>query len=357
MTSPNALADEIGSRIRNFRRHDAVVIRFKAAVWNDIVDALRAASSPAPEVTVGEITQAIRPHLFCGRGGYDVRGIPAAVDAVCALLQKHRPATTRDERVVVGPWRGATHDDRDGRVLLFRSAPSAAPHIGYHKRDYIGSYPWLAANGYDYYDGATVEVADLILYPTPDPSGQVDRASAGIDADVGVPDEAVEAFCAEHTIRWDEWPEERKAELRAGVMPALAAAFAHMPDPAQAPPSPKGGNEIGKGGNEPDAPEDQCDSASGAQGELMQDLHEFATGDALSRLNMQLEGRIAELEAALKPFAEEAEEWADSVPDSHRSLCTEPGCVYAHPGSETIFTVGDLRHARRALLSGGSDGR
>ncbi len=59
--------------------------------------------------------------------------------------------------------------------------------------------------------------------------------------------------------------------------------------------------------------------------------------------------RVAVLEAALKPFAEEAENWHDDVPDDYRSLCTEPGSGTAHPGSETAFTIGDLRHARALL--------
>jgi hypothetical protein len=52
---------------------------------------------------------------------------------------------------------------------------------------------------------------------------------------------------------------------------------------------------------------------------------------------------------ALEPFAKEADEWADTVLDDHRSLCTEPGSRYAHPGSETVFTVGDLRRAKAVL--------
>jgi len=60
----------------------------------------------------------------------------------------------------------------------------------------------------------------------------------------------------------------------------------------------------------------------------------------------------AGMREALEPFAREADNWADSVSDDHRSLCTEPGSTTAHPGSETAFTVGDLRRAKaaRALL-------
>lgn len=55
------------------------------------------------------------------------------------------------------------------------------------------------------------------------------------------------------------------------------------------------------------------------------------------------------LREALEPFAKEADAWADSVPDNHRSLCTEPGSTTAHPGSDTAFTVGDIRAAAAAL--------
>jgi len=49
---------------------------------------------------------------------------------------------------------------------------------------------------------------------------------------------------------------------------------------------------------------------------------------------------------ALRPFAVEADNWHSSVPDSHRSLCTGPGSKTAYPGSETSFTVGDIRRAK-----------
>lgn len=54
---------------------------------------------------------------------------------------------------------------------------------------------------------------------------------------------------------------------------------------------------------------------------------------------------------ALEPFSAEADNWAESVPDTHRSLCTEPGSTTALPGSETAFTVGDLRRAASALAA------
>lgn len=61
------------------------------------------------------------------------------------------------------------------------------------------------------------------------------------------------------------------------------------------------------------------------------------------------------LRELLKPFATEAENWHDSVPDDHRTLCTEPNSKTAHPGSEADFTVGDLRRARTALASTGGE--
>lgn len=65
-----------------------------------------------------------------------------------------------------------------------------------------------------------------------------------------------------------------------------------------------------------------------------------------------LETIVAEnrlLRNLLKPFAEDADKWAETVPDDHRPLCTEPNSKTAHPGSETGFTVGDLRRARATL--------
>lgn len=68
----------------------------------------------------------------------------------------------------------------------------------------------------------------------------------------------------------------------------------------------------------------------------------------LTRLDAQ-ESALREAVEIVRPFANEADNWADSVPDSHRSLCTEPGKSTAHPGSETTFTVGALRAARAWL--------
>ena len=63
-------------------------------------------------------------------------------------------------------------------------------------------------------------------------------------------------------------------------------------------------------------------------------------------------GSPERLMAALEPFAREASNWADSVPDDYRSLCFEPGAKQANPGSETAFTVGDLRRALRVVAAG-----
>jgi hypothetical protein len=66
-------------------------------------------------------------------------------------------------------------------------------------------------------------------------------------------------------------------------------------------------------------------------------------------LAASLQSQLTEAREALRPFAAEAENWADSVPDDYRSLCFEPGAGHANPGSETAFTTGDLRRARAAL--------
>lgn len=57
-------------------------------------------------------------------------------------------------------------------------------------------------------------------------------------------------------------------------------------------------------------------------------------------------GVVAEMVVLLRKFAAEADQWADAVPDDYRSPCIEPGAKSAHPGSETVFTVGDTRKAR-----------
>lgn len=52
---------------------------------------------------------------------------------------------------------------------------------------------------------------------------------------------------------------------------------------------------------------------------------------------------VAVPRSMLAPFVAEAENWADSVPDDYRAPCAEPGKMHAYPGSETAYTVGDLR--------------
>lgn len=184
----------------------------------------------------------------------------------------------------------------------------------------------------------------------PDPSGQVDRASAGIDADVGV------------LNGWKLVPvEPTEAMIKVGDAQLDSGAYAEriyraMLAAAPTPSSPKGGDEPDTAPLGPDdthavAPEDQCDSASGAQGELMQDLHEF-DADALCRLNMQLEGRIAELEAANQCLREHValihnkarHEFAEAVDQAIGKAFT------AMSGIEALRECG-------SLLSGGSDGR
>jgi len=76
--------------------------------------------------------------------------------------------------------------------------------------------------------------------------------------------------------------------------------------------------------------------------------------DLISEID-RLQRENDELRLLLVPFAEEAENWSDSVPDDHKTLCTEPGSSTAHPGSEAYFTVGDLRRARTALASTGGE--
>lgn len=49
---------------------------------------------------------------------------------------------------------------------------------------------------------------------------------------------------------------------------------------------------------------------------------------------------------AMEPFGRDAGNWADDVPDNYQPRCTEPGKNTAYFGSETAFTVGDLRRAR-----------
>lgn len=64
-----------------------------------------------------------------------------------------------------------------------------------------------------------------------------------------------------------------------------------------------------------------------------------------------LETQNAELVAALKPFAKEANSWSDRAPDDlHPSISTFDFGDYAE------FTVGDFRRARAALAAGRPQG-
>lgn len=101
------------------------------------------------------------------------------------------------------------------------------------------------------------------------------------------------------------------------------------------------------------------DHARGCQGRQYTcscgfDDRAFATADeAASLIQSQAaesaadKARIAELEAALKPFAAEASEWSWKFADGQR-VSSRPGPP--HDEDETAkFTVGDLRTARRLL--------
>lgn len=79
--------------------------------------------------------------------------------------------------------------------------------------------------------------------------------------------------------------------------------------------------------------------------------------DLLGQERARATAPLEALLEALRPFAKEADTWHDTVPDSHRSLCSEPGKMFAAPGSETTFTVGDLRAARAAINAGASNDR
>lgn len=57
--------------------------------------------------------------------------------------------------------------------------------------------------------------------------------------------------------------------------------------------------------------------------------------------------RICQLEAALRPFAKEADSWLDSVSDGYRPGMTEPRQREAYGKAE--FSMHDLRRARRLL--------
>ncbi len=66
--------------------------------------------------------------------------------------------------------------------------------------------------------------------------------------------------------------------------------------------------------------------------------------------------RVQELEAALRPFATEADMWGDQVPEDHAPVYVEMGKNDArYFGSPSKFTIGDLRRARAALGTTGGE--
>lgn len=69
------------------------------------------------------------------------------------------------------------------------------------------------------------------------------------------------------------------------------------------------------------------------------------------------EAEVARLKEALRPFAEEAAEWADTVHDDYTPRQTEPGHECTYEGSESKFTIADLRRARAALTGETDDAR
>lgn len=60
-----------------------------------------------------------------------------------------------------------------------------------------------------------------------------------------------------------------------------------------------------------------------------------------------LEKRCAKLEAALKPFAAEANEWCNSVDGRYHPGVTEPRHNFAY--AKALFSLADLRRARALL--------
>lgn len=61
----------------------------------------------------------------------------------------------------------------------------------------------------------------------------------------------------------------------------------------------------------------------------------------------QAQIRIRKLEAALKPFADEADFWHDSVSNAYRPGVTEPKQKVSY--GKAGFTIGDLRRAAKLL--------
>lgn len=61
------------------------------------------------------------------------------------------------------------------------------------------------------------------------------------------------------------------------------------------------------------------------------------------------EADLEKMRRALAPFSLEADNWHDDVPDDYCPLMAEPGAEQTNPGSEAVFSIGDLRRAREAL--------
>lgn len=72
---------------------------------------------------------------------------------------------------------------------------------------------------------------------------------------------------------------------------------------------------------------------------------------ALMKVGMAIDAdtrkEIAQLRAALKPFADEATQWAESVSNAYRLGVTEPKQKFS--SGKAVFTIGDLRRAAKLL--------
>jgi len=61
------------------------------------------------------------------------------------------------------------------------------------------------------------------------------------------------------------------------------------------------------------------------------------------------EKRIRELERALRPFAQEACEWLQTVSDKYRPGLSEPRKEVVY--SKAVFSIGDLRRAHKLVAT------
>lgn len=77
------------------------------------------------------------------------------------------------------------------------------------------------------------------------------------------------------------------------------------------------------------------------------DMHAYAT-EAVEINCSALTARVAELEAALKPFALELKEWDSNYPDSYAPQI----CAGDEIPADAKFTLGDLRRAAALLAKG-----